>query len=113
MHSIWIVALGVLLVNLPFGYWRAGVRKFTPAWFVAVHGSVPLVAGLRVLAGLGWQLATFPLLVIAFVAGQFLGGRLRQALTAGARTKAYMSTTDRTNPTGGSPRPRPGVLRLP
>ena len=62
MNSVWVVAILVLLVNLPFGYWRAGVRKFSFAWFVAVHAPVPLVVGLRILAGLGWQLATFPIL---------------------------------------------------
>ena len=44
---LWTVAAAVLLINLPFGFWRAGVRKFSPAWFVAVHAPVPLAVGLR------------------------------------------------------------------
>jgi hypothetical protein len=72
------VALAVLVVNLPFGYWRAGVRRFTLAWFLAVHAPVPLVVGFRVLAGLGWRLSTVPVLAMAFLAGQWLGGRVRQ-----------------------------------
>ena len=79
MFALWSVAIAVLLVNLPFGFWRAGVRRFTLAWFVAVHAPVPLVIGLRSLAGLGWQLSTLPVLVGAFVLGQFLGGKLRHA----------------------------------
>jgi hypothetical protein len=30
-----IVAIGVFVVNLPFGFWRAGVRKLSLPWFVA------------------------------------------------------------------------------
>ena len=71
------VALAVFVVNLPFGYWRAGVRRYTLAWFLAVHAPVPLVVGFRVLAGLGWRLSTVPVLAVAFLAGQLLGGRLR------------------------------------
>lgn len=78
MLRLWTVALAVLLVNLPFGFWRAGVKRFTLPWFVAVHAPVPFVIGLRVLAGLGWRLSTVPLLVAAFVTGQFVGGRLRR-----------------------------------
>lgn len=38
----YLVAIaGTFLVNVPFGYWRAGVRKFSPAWFVAIHAAVP------------------------------------------------------------------------
>jgi hypothetical protein len=72
------VALAVLIVTLPFGYWRAGMRRFTLPWFLAVHAPVPLVVGLRVLAGLGWRLSTVPVLAMAFLAGQMLGGRLHQ-----------------------------------
>jgi hypothetical protein len=77
-NLIAIVALLILLLNVPFGMWRARVRKFSPAWFVAVHAPVPLAIGLRLASGLGWRLNTLPLFVGAFFAGQFLGGRLRQ-----------------------------------
>ena len=77
------VALAVLLLNLPFGYWRAGVRRFTLPWFLAVHAPVPLIVGLRILAGLGWQLSTIPVLASAFLVGQLLGGRLRQGWGGG------------------------------
>jgi hypothetical protein len=74
---IWIIALAIVVLNLPFGFWRAGVRKFSWQWFVAVHAPVPLAIGLRLASGLGWHLATLPLFVAAFFGGQFLGGRLR------------------------------------
>ncbi len=72
-----IAAILILLVNLPFGFWRAGVLKFSPAWFVAVHAPVPLAISLRFLLGLRWQFSALPLFVAAFFAGQFIGGKLR------------------------------------
>ena len=72
-----LVAALVLTINVPFGYWRAGVRKFSVAWFVAVHGPVPLVVLLRVASGMEWRLVTVPVLVTSYFAGQFLGGWLR------------------------------------
>lgn len=68
----------VVLVNVPFGYWRAGVRKFSPAWFLAVHGAVPVVVALRIGAGLGFRWTTVPVLVAAYFTGQALGARLRR-----------------------------------
>jgi hypothetical protein len=82
MPRLWIAALAVFCLNVPFGFWRAGVRKFSLPWFLAVHLPVPLVVGIRFLAGLGFQLVTYPVLVGAFFGGQYLGGRLR-ALRSG------------------------------
>jgi hypothetical protein len=67
----------VLVLNLPFGFWRAGVKKFSLAWFLAVHAPIPLVVGLRLWSDLGFEWTTYPLMVGAYFAGQFLGGRLR------------------------------------
>jgi hypothetical protein len=85
--TLWIVALLILLLNLPFGFWRAGVRRFSPSWFVAVHAPVPLAIALRFLVGVGWRMRLLPLFVGAFFVGQFLGGRARR-LQAGGRSGA-------------------------
>lgn len=77
-YLLGIVAFAILVVNLPFGFWRAGLRKFSPGWFVAVHAPVPLAIGLRWFAGLPFRLVTLPLFVAAFFGGQMLGGRLRR-----------------------------------
>jgi hypothetical protein len=77
VNPLWYAALAVLVLNLPFGFWRAGVRKFSVPWFLAVHAPVPMVVGVRLVAGLGWQLATFPVLIGAFFTGQIVGGKLR------------------------------------
>jgi len=75
--NLWSVAAIILLLNVPFGIWRAGVRRFSVPWFVAVHAPVPLAIGLRIGSGLGWRIAALPVFVAAYCAGQFLGGRLR------------------------------------
>jgi hypothetical protein len=67
------VASIVFALNLPFGYWRANVRKFSRPWFLSVHLPVPLVIALRVFSGLGWQLITFPVMIGAFFLGQVAG----------------------------------------
>jgi len=77
--AVWGVAALILLLNLPFGFWRAGTRKFTLPWFLAVHVPVPIAIGLRIAIGMGWRLAALPVFVAAFFTGQFLGGRLRFA----------------------------------
>ena len=77
MPTLWIVAALVLLLNLPFGFWRAGCRKFSWPWILAVHAPVPFVVALRLASGMGFRLITFPVMVGAYFAGQFLGGRLR------------------------------------
>ncbi|HXI02741.1 MAG TPA: hypothetical protein VNI57_06140 [Candidatus Saccharimonadales bacterium] len=74
-----LVAAAVLIVNVPFGFWRGGVRKFSLPWFVAVHAPVPLVYLVRLAAGVSWSLTILPVLVGAFFTGQFLGSRLRGA----------------------------------
>ena len=78
MRQVLLVAAAIVLINLPFGYWRAGVRKFSAAWFVAVHAPVPLAIGLRYSAGMGFRWSSLPVFVAAFFAGQFIGARLRR-----------------------------------
>jgi hypothetical protein len=70
----------IALVNLPFGFWRGGLRKFTPAWLVAVHAPVPLVVALRIGFGIRWGTATLPILLLAYFMGQYVGARLRRRL---------------------------------
>ncbi len=78
--GLWTVALLVFLLNLPFGYCRASVRRLSSQWFLAVLLPVPLVIALRIYSGLGWKPISFPVLVGAFFLGQFVGGRLRNII---------------------------------
>ena len=72
-----IALAATFLINLPFGYWRGGVRKFSAAWFVAIHAPVPMVVALRYFLGLPFRWGALPLLVAAYFGGQFVGNRLR------------------------------------
>jgi hypothetical protein len=85
MNSLWIIAIAVLLLNLPFGFWRARTRKFSPSWFLAVHVPIPGVIALRIFSGLGWRFITFPVLIGAFFAGQLLGGLYSRQKTGDQR----------------------------
>ncbi|HEX7957116.1 MAG TPA: hypothetical protein VF508_09245 [Pyrinomonadaceae bacterium] len=78
--SLWTVALLVFLLNLPFGYWRASVRKLSRQWLLALYLPVPLVVALMLFSGPGWKLMSFPVLVGAFFLGQFVGGKLRHLI---------------------------------
>ncbi|HSC25820.1 MAG TPA: hypothetical protein VLD67_01015 [Vicinamibacterales bacterium] len=78
MTRLLLVTLAILVINLPFGFWRAGLRKFSLAWIVAVHAPVPLVIAVRYLAGVDFRWDTAPFLIAAFFAGQFLGARFRR-----------------------------------
>jgi hypothetical protein len=76
-----LVAASVFLLNLPFGYWRQGTRKFSWPWILAVHVPVPIIIAIRIFSGLGFQLITFPVMIAAYFSGQFLGGKARARRT--------------------------------
>lgn len=82
--SLALLIAGIFIVNLPLGYWREGVRKFSPTWFVAVHAAVPIVIVMRLLLGIHWSLAILPLMVAAYFGGQAGGALLRRRRTGSA-----------------------------
>ncbi len=77
MAEILVIALATLLINIPFGYWREAVAKFSVQWFIAVHAAVPLVIAMRLGAGIDWQIPVIAALVLCYFAGQFIGARLQ------------------------------------
>ena len=76
--AIPILALVTFFINIPFGFWREGVRKFSVNWFIAVHAAVPIVITLRILAGIEWRVLTISFFVFCYFLGQFTGARLRR-----------------------------------
>ncbi len=70
----------IFLLNLPFGYWRAGEkdRKNFKGIMLAIHIPVIIIIVARILLGLEFSLANILLSLLAFSAGQFLGGFLRK-----------------------------------
>jgi len=72
-----ILLLIITLINLPFGYWRQGTKKFSFYWVLFIHGPVPIVIGLRHMLGIDLNLQTAPLLFGAYFLGQYLGKHIR------------------------------------
>ena len=63
-----------LAANVPLGMWRRRLRRFSPAWFVAIHASIPVLVAIRLaFVSANWVIP--PEIALA-VAGQFVGGRL-------------------------------------
>jgi len=72
---IGVLLAAALVTNVPLGMWRSRLRRFSPAWFVAIHASIPLLLGMRFIFGLSnWVIP--PEIILAF-AGQFVGARLQ------------------------------------
>jgi hypothetical protein len=76
LKPLGVAATLVFLINVPFGYWRSRVRKFSLQWVLAIHIPVPFVIACRLILGLGWHLVAFPVLIAAFFVGQLAGGKL-------------------------------------
>jgi hypothetical protein len=78
---LFVTALGT---NVLLGAWRAGLRRFSPAWFLAIHASIPLLIAMRLV--LIRTLWVIPPEIGLAVVGQFVGARLpwlrRPALSA-------------------------------
>lgn len=71
--NLLFVIIFVFLLNLPFGYWRANVRAYGLEWAFAIHIPVPFVIAARIFSNIGFEFYTYPILIIAFVIGQYLG----------------------------------------
>lgn len=68
-----IVSLIAFIINLPMGWWRASVRKFSLSWFLAIHLSVPLIFYIRTMVGIDSGIV--PILIFLAVSGQLVGGK--------------------------------------
>ena len=63
-----------LAANVPLGMWRCRLRRFSPAWFVAIHASIPALLAVR-LAFVSAYWVIPPEIALAVV-GQLVGARL-------------------------------------
>ena len=68
------VLVVVLMVTLPFGFYRAYTRKLSLRWFLAIHLPVPLVFLARFEAHLSYTF--IPFTCLAFTTAQLLGSRV-------------------------------------
>lgn len=80
MTKLLLIGLIVLLLNIPFGYWRANVKRFSIQWFLAIHIPVIFVITLRLASHLGFTWYSFLVLVTAFFLGQQLGALVNKRL---------------------------------
>ncbi len=71
-----IAALADLLINIPFGYWRANTKKFSVQWFLSIHLPIPFIILIRIYSGIGFEFITYPIMVSAYLIGQHLGYKL-------------------------------------
>lgn len=72
---IGLIAFATLL-NIPLGYLRQAVEKFSFAWYFYIHISIPLIIYLRIKSGYSWKF--IPLTIAGAVIGQIVGGRIRR-----------------------------------
>ncbi|HBH97927.1 MAG TPA: hypothetical protein DDX89_09175 [Candidatus Omnitrophica bacterium] len=70
--KILLISVICLLVNIPMGRMRERCKKFSLAWFVWVHASIPLIVALRIGLHLHW--IAIPINIASAVLGQLLGG---------------------------------------
>ncbi len=74
--NLLFVTVFTLLLNIPFGYWRANVRKRSFQWILAIHIPVPFVVIARFFSGLGFEFYTYPIIIASYFLGQFTGAKL-------------------------------------
>ncbi len=73
-----IVSIVVFIFDIPFGYWRNNVKKFSLQWFLAVHIPVPVIIALRIFVSIGFAWYTYIFMVGAFFLGQSFGAHLNK-----------------------------------
>lgn len=78
LTAVSITITATVVTNLPLGFWRAGLKKFSWQWFLALHLSIPLIVLIRI--KLGVSLWYVPLVIAAAIGGQFLGSAIRKRL---------------------------------
>jgi hypothetical protein len=74
--NLFLVASIIFVLNIPFGYWRANVKKYSIQWILSIHLPIPFIILLRIYSGIGFKFITYPILIGAFFLGQLSGSHL-------------------------------------
>jgi hypothetical protein len=69
------IFLLAVLVNLPFGFMRSRVKKFSLKWMIYVHLPVPLVILARLFSQIEFHY--IPLFIVGGIIGQLCGGKIK------------------------------------
>ncbi len=72
--TVSLICVLAFVINLPFGYLRSRVTRFSLKWFLYIHLPIPIIIVARLFAHLDFRY--IPVLVLAAVMGQFFGGKL-------------------------------------
>ena len=67
----------IFFLNIPFGYWRAHVKKFSFSWVLAIHVPVLIIIAGRIALHIPYNLIILPFNIGSFFLGQFFGGKLK------------------------------------
>ena len=74
--NIIFLTLFAFIINIPFGYWRANVRRFSLQFLLAIHIPVALIILFRFAAETGFEIVTLLFTVPSFIIGQYAGSRI-------------------------------------
>ncbi|KAJ7519008.1 hypothetical protein O6H91_20G018900 [Diphasiastrum complanatum] len=86
-----VLAIGLLgmAVNVPLGVWREHTEKFSLAWFVVVHASVPFIGMLRKAVHMPKYAMAFT--IASAILGQVIGSRAERVRVAGINNVTAMA----------------------
>lgn len=93
MERLILLSLATVIINIPFGFYRAGTRRLSWQWFLAIHLPVPLIIIMRLMSGVSW--GAVPLLIGCAIVGQLAGGSVRVALWKQRYAAERISTTNK------------------
>ena len=82
MTKLILLSILVLLINIPFGYWRSNVRRFSWQWFLAIHIPVVFIIVIRFVSGIGFAWETYVFFVLAYFLGQQSGSVILKRIHA-------------------------------
>jgi hypothetical protein len=72
--TIFFLCAFTVLVNIPFGCARSRAKRYSLRWFLYIHLPIPLIFIARTLSHI--EFTYIPVLVLAAIIGQILGGKL-------------------------------------
>lgn len=78
--TVFLSSLGVLLLNIPFGYWRSNVEKYSLQWVLAIHIPVPFIFIFRIMSHVGFHWSTYVFFVTTFFLGQLSGSKVHDSI---------------------------------
>lgn len=75
VEKLLVFTLLAIVLNIPFGSYRLLTRKFSLAWWLAIHLPIPVIIILRKVA-FNLPLWVIPISIASAVVGQIYGGKI-------------------------------------